>query len=127
MLRNLDTLGSLKGRTVLVRCTFDVPYQNGVVKPVMAWRLEATLPFLRELSAQGAKAVLIGHKGRPGGEQKPEFSLKPVYNYLSSELGDKLLFTPKITETEKEIEALTEGQLLILENLRFLPGEKEKD
>ena len=114
----------VKGKLVFCRNDFNVPLnKNGEI--VDDTRLEASLPTLKYLIDNGARIVCASHMGRPEGKKKSELSLKPVADKLSGMLNTKVMFNGKITgkEIEKIKSGLKEGEILLLENLRFDPGE----
>jgi len=117
----------VKGRRVFVRVDFNVPVENGVVGDDT--RIRETLPTLRLLIERGAKLVLASHLGRPKGKPKPEFSLAPVGERLSSHLGRPVKFVGAIVgpSVDEAVGKLGEGEVLLLENLRFDPGEETND
>ncbi|MGE4159230.1 MAG: phosphoglycerate kinase [Planctomycetota bacterium] len=119
----LDTL-DVRGKTVLVRCDFNVPLEGGVVSE--ATRIEASLGTIRELQAKGAsKLVLCSHLGRPKDKVEEAWRLKPVGEELSKRLGQHVT-TLQVTvgdEAKKAIKAAQAGSIILLENVRFLPGE----
>jgi len=121
--RSLDMSG-MAGQRALVRVDYNVPLDEaGCVAD--AARIEATLPTLRLLLAAGVRPVLLSHLGRPGGHIVPEESLRPVAVALEELLGAPVHFLAS-TDTELALEtslALREGEVLLLENTRFLPGE----
>lgn len=125
-LDDLD-LGALRGRRVLVRVDFNVPLQNGEV--LDATRLEESLPTLRELRAVGAKVVLASHCGRPAGTPDERFSLRPVSVALAGLLDTDVAFADDCVggEAVRAVGRLGEGDVLLLENLRFHAGEKAND
>lgn len=125
-LRGLD-LDELDGRRVLVRVDYNVPLEDGRVGD--AARIDATLPTLRHLLEAGARPVLMSHLGRPGGEVVPEMSLRPVATELERRIGVPVHFCSDIT-SDGALEAsrnLPTGELLLLENTRFHPGERVND
>ena len=126
-LRTLDTLGDLAGKRVIVRCDLNVPLKDGQITD--DGRVRASLPTLRALIEQGAKVVVISHLGRPKGEPKPEFSLAPAAARLGELLGqDVVLAEDTVGESaQAAVEGLEDGQVVVLENLRFNPGETSKD
>ena len=117
----------VKGRRVFVRVDFNVPLENGVVGDDT--RIRETLPTLRLLIERGAKLVLASHLGRPKGKPKPEFSLAPVGERLSSYLGRPVKFVGAIVgpSVDEAVGKLVEGDVLLIENLRFDPGEEMND
>jgi phosphoglycerate kinase len=116
----------LKDKKVLVRCDFNVPIAEGKIQD--AARIDASLETIRYVLGQGGSAVLCSHLGRPK-ERTPELSLKPVAEYLSSVLAQKVRLAPDCVgdHTGKLIEALKPGEALLLENLRFHKEEEAND
>ncbi len=121
--RDLD----FKGKRVLVRVDFNVPIKDGTVGDDT--RIQAALPTLNYLLGHGASLVLCSHLGRPKGEPKPEFSLRPVAKRLSALLGREVAFANDcIGEVaEKAANELQSGGVLLLENTRFHAGETKND
>ena len=126
-LRTLDTLGDLAGKRVIVRCDLNVPLNGTEITD--DGRVRASLPTLQALLDQNAKVIVISHLGRPKGEPNPEFSLAPAAKRLGELLAkDVQLAGDTVGEGAKAaVEALTEGELVVLENLRFNAGETSKD
>ncbi|WP_026374437.1 phosphoglycerate kinase [Agrococcus lahaulensis] len=126
-LRTLDSLGDLTGRTVLIRCDFNVPLTDGRIAD--EGRIVASLPTLRALLEQGAKVVAMSHLGRPKGEPDPQYSLAPVAERLGELLGAEVAFAADtVGEDAARVRiGLADGQLALLENLRFDPRETSKD
>ena len=125
-LEDLD-LGSLDGVATLVRVDFNVPLAAG--KVLDDTRLRAALPTILELKAAGARTLLISHLGRPKGEAKPEFSLQPVADALGGLLAEPVSFAADCVGAVAREEAakLNPGEVCLLENLRFHPGETAND
>jgi phosphoglycerate kinase len=125
-LRTLESLGSLAGKRVIVRCDLNVPLKDGKITD--DGRVRASLGTLNTLINQGARVIVISHLGRPDGQVKPEFSLAPVAQRLSELLGKSVGFAPETTgeATTQAVEALTDGQITVLENLRFQAAETSK-
>jgi phosphoglycerate kinase len=117
----------LGGRTVLMRVDFNVPIRDGVVDNDM--RIVTALPTIRHALTQGAAVVLMSHLGRPKGEVKPEFSLRPVAACLAGHLGREVGFADDCVgaAVTARIEAIQPGDTLLLENLRFHPGEQKPE
>ncbi len=113
----------LKGRRVLMRADFNVPLKNGVITD--ATRITESLATIRHVISQGGRLVMMSHLGRPDGERMPEASLAPVAERLSKELGQKVGLVSDIVapEAAKAVAALKDGEALLLENVRFWPGE----
>lgn len=126
-LRTLDSLGDLAGKKVIVRCDLNVPLKDGVITD--DGRVRASLGTLRKLVEQGAKVIVISHLGRPKGEPLPEFSLKTAAVRLGELLGQEVkLAEDTVGESAKAlVDGLENGQLVVLENLRFNAGETSKD
>lgn len=126
-LRTLDTLGSLSGRKVIVRCDLNVPLKDGVITD--DGRVRASLGTIRKLIDEGAKIIVISHLGRPKGEPAPQYSLKPAAVRLGELLGQPVeLAEDTVGESAKAlVEGLQDGQVVVLENLRFNAGETSKD
>jgi len=118
---------SVKGRRVLVRVDFNVPLKDGEV--VDDTRIRAALPTLELLRERGAALVLASHLGRPGGKRDPELSLAPVSKRLGELLGVEVTQAPKVIGAEVDLAAgcLGPGEVLLLENTRFEPGETKND
>jgi phosphoglycerate kinase len=125
-IRTLDSLGSLAGKTVIIRCDLNVPLKDGVITD--DGRVRASLPTLRALAAQGAKVVIVSHLGRPEGAPEAKYSLAPVATRLAELLEAPVAFaTDTIGSSAQDAAALLEdGQFALLENLRFNPGETAK-
>jgi phosphoglycerate kinase len=118
----------LKGKRVLVRVDFNVP-MTPELKVADDKRIIESLPTIRKILSQGARLVLMSHLGRPKGRPDPEYSLKPVADYLSTLLNRPVLFARDCIgpETAAMVAALTPGQILMLENLRYHPEEEAND
>jgi phosphoglycerate kinase len=119
--------GGLRGKAVFLRADLNVPLGPGGVADDT--RIRAALPTLRRLLAAGARVVLASHLGRPKGERRPELSLRPVAARLAGLLGRGLSFCDAIVgeKAQQAVEDLEDGELLLLENLRFHPGETKND
>lgn len=126
-LRTIDTLGSLEGKRVIVRCDLNVPLKDGEITD--DGRVRASLGTLQTLVDQGAKVIVISHLGRPKGEPMPEYSLAPAVKRLGELLGqDVKLAEDTVGERAKAlVDSLENGQVVVLENLRFNAGETSKD
>jgi phosphoglycerate kinase len=116
----------LKGKKVFIRVDFNVPMENGKITDDT--RIIETLPTINYVVNSFGKAILCSHLGRPKG-RIPEYSLKPVYEYLKKVLKAPVKFLEDITseEADKVLEELKEGEVLLLENIRFYEGETKND
>lgn len=125
-MRTLETLGDLRSKTVIVRCDLNVPLKEGVITD--DGRIRASLTTIRELSEAGARIVLISHLGRPAGAPEEKYSLRPVAARMAELLEKPVAFVPETVGAEAVAAraALTDGDVLLLENLRFNPGETSK-
>lgn len=133
-IKSLDDLLSegVSGRGVLVRSDLNVPleYEDGTIARVSdPGRIIASAPTLRALSDAGAKVVVTAHLGRPKGEPDPKFSLAPVAAALGERLGRHVQLAGDVVGTDAlaRAEGLTDGDILLLENIRFDPRETSKD
>ena len=126
--KRIADAGDLTGKTALVRVDFNVPMENGRVSDDT--RLRAALPTVNALTGAGAKVALLAHFGRPKGTIVPEMSLKPVAAAFSDVLGRPVTFAENCTVGPKcraMIESRPGGDVILLENVRFLPGEETND
>jgi len=123
------TLGELaaSGKRVLLRADLNVPIKDGQVTDLT--RLERLTPTIRELSDAGAKVIVLSHFDRPKGRRVPEMSLRPVAEALAAVLGRKVGFAADCIgpEAEAAVAAMSPGDVLVLENTRFHPGEEKND
>ena len=126
-LRTLSSLGSLAGKRVLVRCDLNVPLKDGVITD--DGRIRASLPTLNALLDQGARVVVMSHLGRPDGAPEAKYSLEPAATRLGELLGKPVAFATDTVgdSATATVSALADGQIAVLENLRFNPGETAKD
>jgi phosphoglycerate kinase len=108
-----------------LRCDFNVPIKDGVIGD--AGRIVASLSTIKKLLAANCSVVIIAHLGRPKGEVKPELSLAPIAKKLGELLNQEVLFSPEITGISDKAKALKSGQILMLENIRFLSSETSKE
>ncbi len=124
--RTLDMLEPA-GRTVLVRVDFNVPMQDGEITD--ATRIERAAGTLRELLDKHARVVALSHFGRPKGRREPSMSLRPVRAVLARILGREVAFAEDCIgeAAERVVHALGDGEIALLENLRFHPGEEKND
>jgi phosphoglycerate kinase len=128
-LRTLDDLGDLAGTTVFVRVDFNVPLDDGQVADDA--RIRAALPTIREVVERGAAVVCASHLGRPKGQPKDELRMAPVAERLADLLDEpttvQAVGMPSDAATTDAVGALAPGQVALLENLRFDPGEEAND
>ncbi len=118
----------LKGKKVFVRCDFNVPKdENGNITDNT--RIVAALPTIKYLLEQNCKLILASHLGRPKGEFKPEYSLSPVAKELSKLLGKEVIMANDVVgeDATSKASSLKEGEILLLENVRFHKEEIEND
>ena len=112
---------NVKGQKVLVRCDFNVPLKNGVITDEN--RINAALPTIKKLIADGGKVILCSHLGKPKGEPKPELSLAPVAKALSEKLGKEVIFAADdnvVGENAKAaVAAMKDGDVVLLQNTRY--------
>lgn len=123
----IDDLGDLRGRRVLVRSDLNVPLEGTTITD--DGRIRASVPTITRLGDAGAKVVVVAHLGRPKGAPDPRYSLRPVVDRLSEVLGRPVAFaTDTVGERAQAVVAgLGEGDVAVLENLRFNAGETSKD
>lgn len=111
----------VKGKRALVRCDFNVPLKDGVITDDI--RIVSALPTIRYLMEGGARVILMSHLGRPDGEAKKEFTLAPVAARLAELLGTEVKFVSSDTVVDDKVReavaALEDGQVMLLENVRF--------
>ena len=112
---------NVKGQRVLVRCDFNVPLKNGVITDEN--RINAALPTIKKLIADGGRVILCSHMGKPKGEPKPELSLEPVAKRLSEKLGKEVIFAADdnvVGENAKAaVENMKDGDVVLLQNTRY--------
>ena len=116
---------NLQNAKVILRCDFNVPIKDGVIGD--AGRIIASLSTIKKLLAANCSMVIIAHLGRPKGEVKSELSLAPIAKKLGELLNQEVLFSPEITGISDKAKALKSGQILMLENIRFLSSETSKE
>jgi phosphoglycerate kinase len=117
----------LSGKRVFVRCDFNVPLTDGQISDDS--RIVAALPTIKHLVAQGAKVILSSHLGRPKGEPNAKYSLAPVAEELAAQLGQPVTFIEDCIgeSVEAEVAQLADGEVALLENVRFYKGETDND
>jgi phosphoglycerate kinase len=125
-LRTVDQ-ADVAGRRVLVRNDFNVPLEDGKVTDAL--RVRAAVPTLRWLLDHGARVICCSHLGRPKGKRDPKYSLEPVRPVLAERLGVEVAFVDDVAgdQARQAAEGLGDGQVLLLQNLRYEPGEEKND
>ncbi|WP_152190979.1 phosphoglycerate kinase [Georgenia satyanarayanai] len=126
-MKTIDTLGDLRGKRVLVRSDFNVPLDGATITD--DGRIRAALPTLTALLDAGAKVIVTAHLGRPKGAPEPKYSLAPVAKRLGELLGREVLLAEDTVGEDAKAKAqyIEEGQVLLLENIRFDARETSKD
>ena len=123
----LAHLGDLRGKRVLVRSDLNVPLEDGRITD--DGRIRASIPTIKELADAGARVVVTAHLGRPKGAPDPQYSLRPVAARLGELLGADVAFAEDTVgeSARKVVDGLADGQVAVLENVRFNEGETSKD
>ena len=126
-MKTLADLGDLRGKRVLVRSDLNVPLDGQTITD--DGRIRASLPTITQLTSAGARVVVCAHLGRPKGAPDPQYSLAPVAARLGELLGADVAFaTDTVGDSARStVDGLQDGQVALLENLRFNPGETSKD
>lgn len=126
MKKSIKDLGDIRGKRALVRVDVNVPLDEN--KNVTDdTRIQAIVPTVNFLKEKGAKIILMAHLGRPKGEKNPEFTLAPVAKYMSKVFGEEIVFIPSVEEASAYVEKLQDGQIALLENIRYYKAEEAKD
>jgi phosphoglycerate kinase len=125
--KSVSDLGDLRGKRVLIRCDLNVPLDGGAITD--DGRIRASVPTLTQLRDAGAKVVVLAHLGRPKGQVNPKYSLAPAARRLGELLGtDVKLAADVVGESAHAIVGgLADGEVAMLENVRYEPGEESKD
>ena len=120
-------LGDLRGKRVLIRCDLNVPLDGETITD--DGRIRASLPTLNQLRAAGAKIIVLAHLGRPKGQVNPKYSLAPAAKRLSQLLGTDVKLARDVVgeSAQQTVAELADGQVAMLENVRYEPGEESKD
>ena len=126
MKKNINDFDFLN-KFVLLRLDLNVPLKNGKIES--SKRIDEALPTIRALIEKGAKVTIVSHLGKPDGKVVDELSLQPVYEYLKEKLNNNVYFSKNIANEEmyEEVKKLNQGEVLLLENIRFYKGEEEND
>lgn len=124
----VEDLSDLKAKKVMVRVDFNVPLDEKQTITDTA-RIDASLPTIQYLVGKGARVILMSHLGRPKGKVNPKFSLKPVAESLSGKIGQEVALAPDCTgaEVQKLVDGMQDGQVVLLENVRFHAEEERND
>jgi phosphoglycerate kinase len=125
--RTIDDLTDVSGKRVLVRVDLNVPIEDGSISDTT--RIQRILPTIEELSAKGAKVILLAHFGRPKGKRVDDMSLRPIAHALEEMLDHDVVFAPDCAGTTiaDAIDRMDKGDVMLLENTRFYPGEEKND
>ncbi|TGD10163.1 phosphoglycerate kinase [Brevibacterium sp. S111] len=126
-MRTFDDAGIFAGHAVLVRSDLNVPMDNGTITD--RGRIAASAATITDLAEAGAKVIVMSHLGRPKGAPDPQYSLAPIAVELAEAIGRPVAFAADTVgeEAKAKAAALSDGEVLLLENLRFNPGETSKD
>jgi len=125
--RNLDDIGDVSGKVALVRVDLNLPMNGGQVTDKT--RITASAPTILELADAGAKVLLLAHFGRPKGARNSTMSLSMVIDAVQDVLGREIMFVPEVAGevVEQSIGIMRNGDIAVLENTRFWPGEEKND
>ncbi|MBB5789609.1 phosphoglycerate kinase [Jiangella mangrovi] len=126
-MRGIDELGDLRGQRVLLRSDLNVPLDGDTITD--DGRVRASVPTIQRLTAAGARVVVMAHLGRPKGAPDPQYSLAPVAKRLGELLGAEVALASDVVgeSARKTVAALADGDVAVLENVRFDPREASKD
>jgi phosphoglycerate kinase len=126
-MRQLNDLGDLRGKRVLVRSDLNVPLEDGRITD--DGRVRASVPTIKQLLDAGARVIVTAHLGRPKGAPDPRYTLRPVAERLGELLGAPVAFAEDTVgdSAQSTVQQLSDGQVAVLENVRFNPGETSKD
>jgi len=125
--KTIDDLGDIAGQSALVRVDLNVPFADGRVTDET--RMRAIVPTVKALSEKGAKVLLLAHFGRPEGAKHSELSLSMIIERLEEVIGKEIMFVPEIAGdvVTQSVGILRDGDIAVLENTRFFPGEEAND
>ncbi len=127
-IRYIDQLENLNGKLVFIRVDFNVP-QDDAGNITEDTRIAGAVPTIKYAVEQGARVVLASHLGRPKGDKKPKYTMAPASQRLSELLGKKVIQAPDCfgSEVDQLLAAMQPGDIVMLENVRFYPGEEKND
>lgn len=126
-MKSVHDLGDLQGKRVVIRCDFNVPLEGDTITD--DGRIKAALPTLTALRDAGAKVIVLAHLGRPKGQVNPKYSLAPAAKRLSELLGSDVALAQDVVgdSAVATVRGLEDGEICLLENVRFEPDEESKD
>ncbi|MFP5283764.1 MAG: phosphoglycerate kinase [Actinomycetes bacterium] len=126
-MKAVSDLGDLRGKRVLIRCDLNVPLDGETITD--DGRIRASLPTLNQLREAGARTVVLAHLGRPKGQVNPKYSLAPAARRLSELLGSEVRLAADVVgeSAQATVAGLGDGEVAMLENVRYEPGEESKD
>jgi len=126
-MKSVSDLGDLRGKRVLIRCDLNVPLDGSEITD--DGRIRASVPTLTQLREAGAKIIVLAHLGRPKGQVNPKYSLAPAAKRLGELLGTEVKLAQDVVgeSAAATVAALADGDVAMLENVRFEPGEESKD
>jgi phosphoglycerate kinase len=124
--KSVQDLGDLRGKRVLIRCDFNVPLDGETITD--DGRIRAALPTLTQLKDAGAKVIVLAHLGRPKGAPEPKYSVAPAAKRLGELIGAEVTLASDTAGpgAEETVAGLADGEIALLENVRFEPGETSK-
>ncbi len=127
VMKSVSDLGDLRGKRVLIRCDLNVPLDGATITD--DGRIRASLPTLNLLREAGARVVILAHLGRPKGKVDPKYSLAPAAARLAELLGVEVALAGDVVgqSAQQTVGALKDGEVAMLENVRYEPGEESKD
>jgi len=125
--KSVSDLGDLSGQRVLIRCDLNVPLDGDTITD--DGRIRASLPTLNQLREAGAKVIVLAHLGRPKGQVNPKYSLAPAAKRLGELLGSEVKLADDVVgdSAQSIVAGLADGEVAMLENVRYEPGEESKD
>jgi len=126
-MKSVSDLGDLRGKRVLIRCDLNIPLDG--TKITDDGRIRASVPTLTQLRDAGAKIIVLAHLGRPKGQVNPKYSLAPAAKRLGELLGTEVKLAGDVVgdSAAETVAGLSDGDVAMLENVRFEPGEESKD